>query len=230
MDNANSANPPRPGATKLRILAFLRRASRTVPEIAAHLGLTGNAVRLHLAALERDRLVAPRGQRPTARRPATLYALTSNADHLLAKPYAAVLSAILGSIREHHGDAELARHLRQIGRQLGSERAARVAGLQGRALVEELAAIINELGGIAEVEGGSEGQFTLTGHSCPLVAVVSDHAEACTLTQAMLETLVGPDQVRGCCTRGDEIRCCFAINLKRESTMESWGSEPGAKP
>ncbi|MGH7860692.1 MAG: ArsR family transcriptional regulator, partial [Candidatus Dormibacteraceae bacterium] len=84
MDNAGSvAISSQPGATKLRILALLRRRPRTIPELAAELSLTGNAVRTHLATLERDRLVAPHGHRLTVRRPATIFALTPAADQFL---------------------------------------------------------------------------------------------------------------------------------------------------
>lgn len=214
MDNGNLKNPNQPGATKLRIIAFLRRGLRTVPEIAAEIGLSSNAVRTHLATLERDRLIAARGQRSTARRPATLYALTPHADHLLAKkPYAMVLSAILQRMKDRYGDGEVTSQLRNIGQQLAQERAERVEGLEDRALVDEITAIINDLGGSADVEAGAPGHFTLMGHSCPLAAVVSDHAEACAVAEAMIETLLGQGQVQTCCERGEEIRCRFAIAL-----------------
>ena len=43
-----------------RIVALLRRATLTVDQIAGTLGLTGNAVRAHLATLERDGVVEMR--------------------------------------------------------------------------------------------------------------------------------------------------------------------------
>ncbi|HVC35689.1 MAG TPA: ArsR family transcriptional regulator [Chloroflexota bacterium] len=213
MDNVgNIAIPSQPGATKLRILALLRRGPHTVPELATELSLTSNAVRTHLATLERDRLVAPHGHRPTARRPATMYKLTPLADQLLTKPYAAVLSAVLQTVKERYGDSELTGLLREIGQRLGQERAARVLGLAGRARVETIAEVINDLGGVVEVEEQSS-RFILTGYSCPLVAVVAAHAPVCALTQALIETLLGQGRVQECCDRHGEIRCRFAIDL-----------------
>ena len=50
-------------STRGRIVTLLRRASRTVDELAAALDLTDNAVRAHLATLERDGIVQQRGAR-----------------------------------------------------------------------------------------------------------------------------------------------------------------------
>src|SRR5581483_9280869 len=44
-------------STRGKILDLLRTRERTVNELAAELHLTDNAVRAHLASLERDRLV-----------------------------------------------------------------------------------------------------------------------------------------------------------------------------
>ena len=44
-------------STRGQIVTLLRRALRTVDELAGELGLTDNAIRAHLAALERDGLV-----------------------------------------------------------------------------------------------------------------------------------------------------------------------------
>src|SRR5918911_2480444 len=49
--------------TRGQIVALLRRGTRTVEELAQALGLTDNAVRGHLATLERDGLARPAGVR-----------------------------------------------------------------------------------------------------------------------------------------------------------------------
>jgi|SRR5579875_1064101 len=211
---------PRLGETKQRILALLRRRPRTIPELAAELGLSPNAVRLHLVALERDGLVAPHGWRPTVRRPAATYAPTSAADRLLPKPYAAVLSKLLQTIRDEHGSDKLAQLLRKVGEHLGREQAPRVAGLADRARVEAVAGVLTDLGGIVEVEEHDNG-WLLVGYSCPLAAVAADHAEVCTLARVLIATLLGQDTVRECCERGGEPRCRFAI--------ERTGTEQGAR-
>jgi predicted ArsR family transcriptional regulator len=51
------------GSTRGRLVRLLRGAARTVEELAAALALTDNAVRAHLATLERDGLVQQAGVR-----------------------------------------------------------------------------------------------------------------------------------------------------------------------
>ncbi|HET8631769.1 MAG TPA: ArsR family transcriptional regulator, partial [Thermomicrobiales bacterium] len=75
------------GSTRGRVLALLRRASRTVDELARALGLTDNAVRAHLATLERDGLVRQEGLRRGAGKPAYAYDLTPAAERLFPSAY-----------------------------------------------------------------------------------------------------------------------------------------------
>ena len=65
-------------------------------EIGALMGLTDNAVRAHLAALERDRLVVQSGLRRGAGKPSYTYALTPEAESFFPKAYGALLR------RSHH--------------------------------------------------------------------------------------------------------------------------------
>ena len=51
-------------STRGKILAILRTGERTVNDLAAELELTDNAVRAHLASLERDGLIHQSGTQP----------------------------------------------------------------------------------------------------------------------------------------------------------------------
>jgi len=55
MTPTNRQRPAPPGdGTRARVLALLREGTWTVDDLAARLGLTDNAVRFHLAALEHE--------------------------------------------------------------------------------------------------------------------------------------------------------------------------------
>jgi predicted ArsR family transcriptional regulator len=205
------------GATKAQILLLLRRAPRTIHELAESLQLTDNAVRAHVAALERDRLVAPAGRRPRARKPAVSYTLAPSADQMFAKPYPQVLGALIAQVKRRHGAAEAGDALRAIGAGFARERLGRVAGLGEKARIEAVAGLIDDLGGLAEVEGDA-GRYILTGYSCPLVAVVGDHPEACQLTGAFVAGLIGEGTVRECCRRAEDATCRFEIDLTASET------------
>ena len=74
-------------STRGQILVLLRRGTETVNDLAAALGLTDNAVRAHLTALERDGLARRSGTRRGSRKPTVTYALSAEAEQLFPKEY-----------------------------------------------------------------------------------------------------------------------------------------------
>src|SRR6266566_3178629 len=80
------------GEMQSKLLGLLRRARQTITGLAAALGLTDNAVRLHISALRRDGFVEDVGtMRDTGGKPARLYGLTREGEELFPKAYALVL-------------------------------------------------------------------------------------------------------------------------------------------
>src|SRR5689334_8947424 len=88
------------GPTRGQVLALLRRGAMTVDELASAIGITDNAVRLHLTALERDGLVRAEGVRRegSVGKPATVYAITPDALAAFSKAYEPVLTTLLVSL------------------------------------------------------------------------------------------------------------------------------------
>lgn len=200
-------------STRGRIVALLRRSDRTVNELADELELTDNAVRSHLAALERDGLVEQRAVlRRGVGKPAYVYALTPRADALLPKAYAPVLGVLLAVLRERLGAEGVTALLREVGRRAAAGQGP--VGEEIRTRIDAAYGVLGELGGVADVEE-SEGAVFIRGYSCPLAAMVPDHPEVCELAEALLTELVGVP-VREHCTRGERPRCCFEIPLPRD--------------
>lgn len=194
-------------STRGRVVTLLRWGPRTVNELAESLGLTDNAVRLHLSALERDGLVEQEGVRRGAGKPAHVYRLTPEANELFPQAYATVLSEVLGYIRDEQGPAALQAFLRAVGRRAGERERAGAGTLRERA--DAAAALLGELGGLAEaVERGDA--IEILGYSCPLAAVVGTHPEACSLAQELVGGVVGA-AVEECCDRSGPPRCAFRI-------------------
>lgn len=190
--------------TRGRIVALLRRSSRTVDELAQALDLTDNAVRSHLATLERDGLVVQHGFRPSARKPAFEYELTEEAEALFPKPYAATFAQLLEVLAERLGPEAVVDLLRATGHQIA-------AGGQPCGTVEErladAVALLNRLGGLAEA--GIEGDcLRIQGYRCPLAAVALDHPEVCQLAEALVSDIVGLP-MHECCEREGRPRCAF---------------------
>lgn len=204
-------------STRGRLIALLRRDSRTVDELAAQLDLTDNAVRAHLMTLERDGLVRQSGVRRSggAGKPASAYDLTPEAERLFPRPYAAVLDGMLAALGEHLPPDQVEEILRESGQRLAAatgEAEARYApgdGRDPRQRLEAAATALNQLGGLAEVEE-RDGQLSVCGYSCVLGALTPTHPEACCLAAAFVSEVAGTP-MRDQCDRTGAARCRFIL-------------------
>jgi predicted ArsR family transcriptional regulator len=194
-------------STRGQIVRLLRRASRTVDELAQELDLTDNAVRAHLAALERDGLVQQQGVRRGAGKPAYAYALAPEADHLFPHAHLPVLRELLSVLAEEMNHARLEELLHAVGRRMAARLPPSGESLQAR--LNTALALLNELGGLAELEEAGD-HFLIRGYSCPLAQVVPDHPAVCDLVATMLAEILHVP-VTEHCTCGPPARCCFQV-------------------
>ncbi|HLJ33998.1 MAG TPA: ArsR family transcriptional regulator [Ktedonobacteraceae bacterium] len=194
-------------STRGQIITLLLRSSRTVDELAQALALTDNAVRGHLATLERDGMVRQRGVRRGSGKPAYIYTLTQEAEQLFPKAYGPVLQHLLGVLSERLPSAELDTLMREVGRRIAAGWNMPPGDLRVR--LEAALAVLNELGGMAELET-CDGHYCIQSYSCPLAAVVPGHPEVCRLTETLLSELIGVP-VQEQCDASEGPRCCFTI-------------------
>jgi len=197
-------------STRGQIVTLLRRSARTVEELAQVLGLTDNGVRAHLATLERDGLVQQRGlvrRSSGGGKPAYVYELTAEAEGLFPKAYEPVLRQLLEVLADELGPEESEALLRSVGRRIAEGQT--VPADSARSRLEEATGILNELGGLVELEEVN-GSFIIRGYSCPLTAVASGHPEVCRMAETLLTELSGVP-VREHCARGERPRCCFEV-------------------
>lgn len=199
-------------STRGRIVALLRRASRTVDELAASLGLTDNAVRLHLGTLEREGLVRSAGVRRGGGvgKPATLYEIAPEAEPTFSNAYLPFLATLLDSMGERLGPKELDALMRDVGHRLAAGQPGAAPGADRAQRVALASRILDALGGVTTVEEEG-GHYRIRGCGCPLSVAVSRRAEVCTAVQTMLAEVTG-GQVRETCERGGErVSCGFEI-------------------
>jgi predicted ArsR family transcriptional regulator len=195
-------------STRGQVLGLLRRGARTVEELAGDLGLTDNAIRAHLATLERDGLVKQEGLRRGlgAGKPAVVYEPTAEAKLRLSRAYAPVLAALLEELVERLPDEETESLLAAVGRRLAAT-VPRRGTLEGRA--REAVTLLNDLGGDASLEPSGAG-FLVRGCGCPLSVAVSRRPETCRMVQALLSDITGVP-VGQCCHQGSKPQCCFTV-------------------
>ena len=197
------------GRTRVTLLAMMRRSKRSINELAGVLGITDNAVRTHVAAMERDGMIRAAGvERATGGKPAQLYELTPEAEEMFPKAYAAILNGVLSLLEEREGRERVTELLREVGVRAAGPRAPADRPLEQR--VEDAANALRSLGGDVEVERTEEG-WKIRGFGCPLSAVVREHSEACELTESLVSEIVGRPAAE-CCDRGERPRCRFDIS------------------
>lgn len=200
--------------TRGRIVALLRRGQQTVEELAAALGVTNNAVRAQLTALERDGLVSAVGVRRAGSvgKPAAVYGLAPATDTLFSAAYAPVLTALLHELGDRMPPDELDAVLRGVGRRLAPG-VTRTASYEER--VHAAAALLGDLGGDADLLRAEAG-YDIHAHGCPLARAVTARPETCRAVEQLLSEMTGTP-VHEHCDRDDAPRCRFAISAPEPS-------------
>jgi predicted ArsR family transcriptional regulator len=193
--------------TSRRILDLLRRGPMTVDELARPLSLTRTAVRAQLASLLRDGLVEQRDSRRGTSKPSHVYGISSQAELLFSRAYVPLLTQLLHvlSLRTTPADFEAIMH--EVGRAVLDGRVAR-GGLGER--VAGASALLNELGGITDVER-IDRRYVIRSFGCPLAAATANHPEVCTALESLLGEYIGA-KVSKCCDQYERVRCCFEVH------------------
>jgi predicted ArsR family transcriptional regulator len=197
-------------STRGRVVTLLRRSGYTVEELARELGLTNNGVRAHLATLERDGIVRQSGvvrRESGGGKPAYLYELTPEAEDLFPKAYEPVLHRLLDVLAEQLEPDESEALLRSVGRLMAKGETVPTHGPRER--LEAAVEVLNELGGLAELEE-RDGGFVIRGYSCPLAGLTQEHPEVCRMVEPLITELAGVP-VYEHCDRGERPRCCLAV-------------------
>jgi predicted ArsR family transcriptional regulator len=198
--------------TRGKIVQLLRRGPMTVVELAEALELTDNAVRAHLAALERDGIVAQGEPRRGVRKPAFTYELAPAADRLFPKAYGTLMRELLDVLGARLPEDVVRSALREVGHRVARERLPADGDIEARLALAT--SVLGELGGLAAVEPTGTGN-AIRGSSSPLATLVEGNPDGCALAEAMLSDLVGLP-VRQVCDQGPPARCRFEISLQSD--------------
>ena len=196
-------------STRGKILELLRTRESTVNELAEQLQLTDNAVRAHLASLERDRLVAQSGMKRGVRKPHTTYGLGPEAEHLFPKAYGRLVSLLMSTFSRRITPRNLRAGMRAAGRKVAQEHLRELQGKTRQQRIDAALAILKELGGAASFRE-ENGKHFIYGNGCPIAAATANHPEACLLAESLLTEIIG-SPVKEHCIRGATPSCRFEV-------------------
>jgi len=142
------------GERQQQLLALLlsNKAGLTVDDLSVQLKITRNAVRQHLAALERDSLVERGETKPSGGRPERLYLLSDRGAELFPRRYSWFSELLIEAMGADIGREAVGDKLDQMGRAVGRQLLnSEVSPPDGASRVAAMAAIMKELGYAAEV-------------------------------------------------------------------------------
>lgn len=119
----------------------------TVDDLGAKLGVTRNAIRQHLAALDGDGLVTTGASKATRGRPTQLYVLTQKGKELFPRQYSWLAQLMLESVKQEAGGGGLRKRLDAMGAKVGNQLRAQYPHLRTRQdRVLKLAELMEQLG------------------------------------------------------------------------------------
>lgn len=205
------------GQTQQQLLRALlyQSAGMSIDDLAAVLAVTRTAVRQHLAALERDGLVARGQTRPTGRRPEQLYQLTLRGKELFPRQYQLLADLLIDEVAKILGHDGLTALMRSLGRKLA-------AGLEQQAIDEEkIVSHMNHAGYEAEVFFRSGGEREIVAHNCVFHHLAQAHPQVCELDLALIGALGHGDvEHLECMLRGGKV-CRFHLTATPLATEET---------
>lgn len=206
------------GDRQKQLLQLLLRTKSglTVDELSEGLQITRNAVRQHLAALERNRLVAAGTTRPSGGRPRRLYLLTDKGKEFFPRHYSWFAQLVVEAIKREHGAEGLRERLSAIGSGVAEQLRAQHRGLETREQkVAGLAATMNELGYDSRSTIGADGAPAIEADNCVFHELAIKNPEICHFDLALLGTFMGSKvDHQECMARGGNV-CRFRFTAKK---------------
>ena len=198
--------------TRGQIVQLLCDGARTVTELAEQLGVSENAVRSHLASLDREGLVHLSGKRPGTRKPHFSYELSPKAHDLFSKGYEPVLLELL-EVLSRRGNID----------DLALETARRIVQtylpkLRRRSLPPGSKPLSPKPtdAGVPLTLVHENGHVLIRGCSCPLTSVTMRRPELCDVIARLLsETLEQPVEQQ--CDHQGAPRCEFRFRRPKAS-------------
>ena len=203
------------GATQQALLRLLlhNKDGMTVEALMQAVKVSRNAVRQHLAALERDGKVARGPTQPTGGRPEQTYRLTPMGQELFPRQYSWFAEMLVGELRGKLGSEAVARQFAALGRQAGRKIHDGYSGEdKAQDRIADLSAKMAELGYEARMVPGRP---EIEAQNCVFHRLALKNPEVCRFDLALLSAATGQDvEHKACMVRGDA-KCCFRFHRKR---------------
>jgi predicted ArsR family transcriptional regulator len=205
----------REGTTRRAIVKLLKaNGPLNSARLARRLGLTAMAIRQHLYALEREKMVTAEARPVPLGRPAKYWRLTREADRLFPDAYAELSVALLGAMGDAFGPAGVQRVLDSRFTRQRAEYAQRIPAAGSLDVkLRELARIRTGEGYMAEVRRDGDGYLFIEKH-CPICAAANACQGFCTTELDLFRAVLGSDVAveRTEHILAGDVRCVYRVS------------------
>lgn len=200
------------GTRQQELLSLLLRnkGGLTVDELSEQLAITRNAVRQHLAALEKDGLVAKDAVRPSGGRPEQLYILTEIGKEQFPRHYSWFAQLMVESIKHDAGESGLWERMAAMGTEVAAQLLRQHPELKTRQnKVEKLTEIMAQLGYNTQASVAEKSTSMIEADNCIFHNLAAKNPEICQFDLALLSTFTDSKvDHQECMARGGNV-CRF---------------------
>ena len=182
------------GKTRRAIVRLLKQeGALDSAALARRLKLTAMAVRQHLYALQKEKLVTHDERPVPLGRPAKFWQLTRDADRLFPEAYAELTLALIGAMGESFGPSGMQKVLDARAAAQGAVYRTRIpASAPLEKKLRDLARVRSEEGYMAEVRRDGDAFLFIENH-CPICAAANVCQGFCSTELDLFKSVLGPD-------------------------------------
>lgn len=190
--------------------AIQLRGKASIKDVAADLGVTASAVRLHLTQLQASGAIRADKVREGVGRPYYVYSVTPQAHNLFYKDYGDLARLLLEEVTETQGPDALQRVLRRVGDRLVDVYRDQVWGQELADRVRAWAELLDQRGVAVEIERASDG-YVLREYGCPYQNVATKNRAVCEMERQVMACLLESGVKLTQCVLDGHHGCQFTI-------------------
>jgi predicted ArsR family transcriptional regulator len=190
--------------------AIQMRGKASIKDVAADLGVTTSAVRLHLAQLQASGAIRTEKVREGVGRPHYAYSLTPEAHNLFYKDYGDLARLLLEEVTETQGLEALQAVLGRVGDRLANKYRDQVPGQDLAERVQAWGELLDQRGVTVKIERTGDG-FVLREYGCPYQNVAVESRAVCEMERQVMARLLESGVKLTHCVLDGHRGCEFAI-------------------
>lgn len=195
-----------------RVLKAIQlRGKASIKDVAAELGVTTSAVRLHLTQLQASGAIRAEKVREGVGRPYYVYSATPQAHNLFYKDYGDLARLLLEEVSETQGADALQGVLHRVGDRLADVYRDQIWGQELADRLRSWAELLDQRGVTVEIERTGDG-FVLREYGCPYQNVAVESRSVCEMERQVMSRLLDSGVKLTQCVLDGHRECQFAIS------------------